>query len=261
MSSLSLEGKRVLVPRGKKSAKSFSEMVVSFEGTPVEIPLLGFRPAKTDPNLKNVLQSLHTYNWLIFTSNVTVETFFSFLDHVDPDCFFHVAAIGEKTEDALRRKGISVDFRPRKYVAEEFSVEFAPLVNSGDKILIPKGNLARDYIAQFLREKGAIVDEVVIYETYFPEESKKALIRSIKADKLDILPFTSPSTVEHFMNVVNEYQLQDHIRNCIVACIGPVTKQMCESHGLPVHVMPDKYTVYEMLIGVCSYINQLQEKQ
>lgn len=259
MSSLSLQGKKVLVPRGKKSAKSFSEIVVSLGGTPVEIPLLGFRPTQTEPILKKVLQSLHTYNWFIFTSNVTVETFFSFIDRVDFESFQKIAAIGEKTEEVLRKKGFSVDFRPQKYVAEEFAKEFAELVNSGDRILIPKGNLARDYIAQFLREKGAIVDEVVIYETFFPEESKHLLIQSINEAKLDILPFTSPSTVEHFMDVVNEYQLRDHICSCIVACIGPVTKQMCESYGLTVHVMPGKYTVNEMLIGVCSYINQYEK--
>lgn len=248
MSSATLRGKKVLVPRGKKNAKSFSAIVDELGGVPVEIPLLAFRPVENQQ-----IPSIHTYDWLIFTSNVTVETFFSLIGTEDIK-LPKIAVIGEKTEQSLLRRNVQVDFKPQEYVAESFVQEFSRVVKKGDKLLLPKGNLARDLIAQFFRDKGHIVDEFVIYETYFPEDSKEKLVQLLKSKELDVLPFTSPSTIDHFMNVVKEFDLLDSLQDCIVAAIGPVSKCRCEEHGLTVHVMPEIYTSYEMLKAVGAYL-------
>lgn len=257
MTSTSLTGKKVLVPRGKKNAKSFSSIVEGYGGIPVEVPLLDFRPVENKGILDPILKALHTYDWLIFTSDVTVETFFALVDHQDI-ILPKIAVIGEKTEESLRKMQIPVHFMPNEYVAEGFVQEFASYVKSGEKLLIPKGNLARDYIAQFFREQGHVVDEIVIYETYFPEESKEKLVHLLKEKYLDILPFTSPSTIDHFMNVVHEYDLISNIQDCIVAAIGPISKRKCQSVGLNVDVMPAIYTSDEMLKAVAEYLS-LQE--
>lgn len=253
--SSSLNGKKVLVPRGKKSAKSFSSIVEGYGGIPIEIPLLDFRPILKDDIIKPIVESLHTYDWIVFTSNVTVETFLSFIEG-NEGLLPKIAVIGEKTEESLKNHSIDVNFKPKEYVAESFVQEFAPFVKPADKLLIPKGNLARDVIAQFFRGKGHTVDEVIIYETYFPSDSKEKLVDLLKNKSVDILPFTSPSTIEHFMSVVEEYQLQDNIKDCIVAAIGPVSKRKCEQLGLKVDVMPDVYTSYDMIIAVVEYLNK-----
>ncbi|TKC15642.1 uroporphyrinogen-III synthase [Robertmurraya kyonggiensis] len=249
MSSATLRGKKVLVPRGKKNAKSFSTIVEELGGVPIEIPLLAFRPVENQK-----IPSLHTYDWLIFTSNVTVETFFSLVGTEDNIQLPKIAVIGEKTEQALLRRNVQVDFKPHEYVAESFVQEFSQFVKKGDKLLLPKGNLARDLIAQFFKDKGHIVDEMVIYETYFPEESKEKLVQLLKSKELDVLPFTSPSTIDHFMSVVRELDLLECIEDCIVAAIGPVSKRRCEEHGLTVHVMPENYTSFEMLKAVVAFL-------
>ncbi|WP_019154711.1 uroporphyrinogen-III synthase [Robertmurraya massiliosenegalensis] len=256
MSPSALTGKKVLVPRGKKNASTFSAIVEEFGGIPVEVPLLEFRPVKKEALLERILTSLHTSDWIVFTSDVTVTTFFSIVQDGQVQGLPKIAVIGEKTEEALLKKGISVDFKPKRYVAESFVEEFAPFVKKGEKLFIPKGNLARDYIAQFFKEKGHAVDETIIYETYFPEDSKEKLKHLLQNRELDILPFTSPSTIEHFMSVVNHYDLHAHINNCIVAAIGPVSKQKCESMGLTVHVCPEVYTSYEMLYAIEKYMMQ-----
>lgn len=252
--NLPLNGKNVLVPRGKKEAKSFSDLVQGYGGVPVEIPLISFRPIDHTKTILQTISNLHTYDWIIFTSNVTVETFFSFVKNINVLSSVKVAAIGEKTEQALLEKGIAADFVPEEYVAEKFVEKFLPLVESGIKILIPKGNLAREYIARSLTGKGALVDELIVYETYFPEESKAKLLEMISNRELHILTFTSPSTVTHFMNVINEYSLLDCIGECVIACIGPVTKERALAAGLSVHVMPKRYTVKYMIEDVISYL-------
>lgn len=255
ISTSPLQGKKVLIPRGKQYAKTFSEIVRKYGGEPIEIPLLAFRPKQDQTEIKPILDRLDHYDWLVFTSITVVDTFFSFM----PDrsrLKANIAAIGEKTEKALLKSGIEVHFRPSEYVAEGFVKDFLPLVHSGERVLVPKGSLARDVIASSLREKGVIVDEVIIYETYFPEESRELLFERLKSEGLDIIFFTSPSTVDHFMSVVHDYGLQDNIRDCIIACIGPIAKKRAEIYGLNVDVMPETYTVPKMVQSTVSFLNK-----
>jgi uroporphyrinogen-III synthase len=245
--------KTVLVPRGKDQAKSFSQLVERYGGIPVEIPLIAFRPIEKNQRLQECLETLDTYDWIIFTSNVTVETFFSFC-HRDVAELPKIAVIGKKTAEVLVKMGIHPAFVPSAYVAEVFVEKFLPLVDGHTKVLLPKGNLAREYIASSLTEAGAQVDEVVIYETYMPDESRLKLAQMLSKNELDILTFTSPSTVDHLMEVVKEYGLEEQLKKCIIGCIGPVSEQKLLEYGLTVHASPDEYTVKDMIMSTIAYL-------
>lgn len=247
-----LQNKQVLIPRGKHHARTFSDMVLELGGIPVEIPLIAFRPVAASEELLAIFNNIHTYDWIIFTSNVTVETFYSFID--SPVRLPKIAVIGEKTRHVLEAFGAEADFTPKHYVAEHFVEEFASQIEEGMKVLIPKGNLAREYIAASLKEQGAIVDEVIIYETYLPDDSREKMVQMLKQGSLDILTFTSPSTIDHFMDIVVQNRLHKQLENCIVACIGPVSKRKAEEWGMTVHASPEKYTVEEMLKSIIEYL-------
>jgi uroporphyrinogen-III synthase len=256
----SLNGMTVLVPRGKKHAKPFSDLVKKYGGVPVEIPLISFRPVSSPMTNRKWQDRLHTYDWMIFTSNVTVETFFSF--PIDPIVFSNIkiAVIGEKTEEALVRRGIHVDFKPVQYVAEGFVEEFSTYITKGTKVLIPKGNLAREYISTSLEKEGADVDEIIIYETFFPESSRDDLVKALTDKQIDILSFTSPSTVDHFMSVVKENHLLPAIDHCWIMCIGPVTLHRANAQGLRVDAMPNTYTIDHMLQSLMKKIGKKESK-
>ncbi len=221
----------------------------------MEIPLIAFRPAGMNQRLQEVLQALDTFDWLIFTSKVTVDTFFSF---VDPAAVSlpRIAVIGKKTAEELYKREIQVEFVPSAYVAEAFVEEFLPRIQPGDRVLIPKGNLAREYIADSLTAAGADVEEIVIYENYMPEESRGKLAKMIEENQLDILLFTSPSTVDHFMDVVKECHLEEKLAGCIFGCIGPVTEKKLLEYQLPVHASPEEYTVKAMIKATIAYLEK-----
>jgi uroporphyrinogen-III synthase len=251
---LGLKDKKVLVPRGAGQAKSFSQLVEKYGGISIEIPLIAFRPIELSEHLQRAMNEINTYDWVVFTSNVTVETFFSFYKSKNPNSFPKIAVIGKKTEEVLQERGYKAAFVPTSYVTEVFTDEFLPIVASGSKVLIPKGNLAREYISTSLSSHGVHVDEIVIYETFMPEESREKLAKMLSRNELDILMFTSPSTVNHFMSVVKEYKLQSHINRCVISCIGPVTEKRLHAHGLPVHVSPEEYTVKEMIKSTINFL-------
>jgi uroporphyrinogen-III synthase len=152
-------------------------------------------------------------------------------------------------------RGLSPAFVPSSYVAEAFVEEFIPYIDKGSKILLPKGNLAREYIARSLTQVGAQVDEVVIYETYMPAESRVKLAGMLAEHQLDILTFTSPSTVDHLMEVVKEYGLEEQLKDCMIGCIGPVTEKKLRAYGLTVHASPKVYTVKDMINSTIAYLD------
>jgi uroporphyrinogen-III synthase len=246
--------KKVLVPRGRGQAASFSRLVEKYGGIPVEIPLIAFRPIEKTQLLSECLKKLDTFDWIIFTSNVTVETFFSFIGA--GVTLPKIAVIGKKTAKVLNERGLPVDFVPSAYVAEVFVDEFLPYVGRGSRVLIPKGNLAREYIADSLSEAGATVDEIVIYENYLPEDSRAKVVSMLQAGELDILMFTSPSTVDHLMEVVSSNGLESRLEKCIIGCIGPITEKRLREYGLPVHAAPDEYTVEEMIKSTIAYLEK-----
>ncbi|MDP4163570.1 MAG: uroporphyrinogen-III synthase [Bacillota bacterium] len=252
---LPLLEKKILVPRGKKQAKSLSLLIEKHGGIPVEIPLIAFRPIPFGKYLQKVMTSLHTYDWIIFTSNVAVETFLSFFSKKEYSNLPKIAVIGERTKRILNENGLKVRFLPTEYVSETFAEEFSHIVQTNERVLIPKGNLARDVIAETLRKKGVTVEEVIVYETYMPDESRFKLAEMLTNKEIDILMFTSPSTVEHFMGIVAEYKLQSKIEHCLISCIGPVTKEKIESFGLIAHASPEVYTVEEMINSIIKYLN------
>jgi uroporphyrinogen-III synthase len=251
---LGLVDKKVLVPRGAGQAKSFSQLVEKYGGISIEIPLIAFRPIELTEQLQHAMNEIDTYDWIVFTSNVTVETFFSFYKKEEYKSFPRIAVIGKKTEEVLQGKGLKAEFVPSAYVTEVFTDEFLPMVPSGSKVLIPKGNLAREYISASLSNHGVLVDEIVIYETYMPDDSREKLAKMLTEDEIDILMFTSPSTVDHFMSVVKEYQLESHINRCVISCIGPVTEKKLREHGLQVHISPTEYTVKEMVKSTIEFL-------
>ncbi|WP_059171303.1 uroporphyrinogen-III synthase [Bacillus sp. FJAT-27445] len=257
---LPLSNKKVLIPRGASQAKPFSRLIEKHGGIPVEIPLLSFRPVGMDDSLKKVLASVDTYDWIVFTSNVTVETFLSFFSNGKPEKLPQIAVIGERTGRFLKEKGFEPDFIPSKYVAEVFADEFIAHIKQGSKVLIPKGNLAREHIAKMLKLHGSIAEEIVVYETYMPEDSKTKLKEMLPKGELDVLMFTSPSTVDHFIEVAGESGFRELANRCVVACIGPVTQKRLQSLGVTVHVSPGQYTVEDMLNSTIDYLESIQKK-
>ncbi|TYS19652.1 uroporphyrinogen-III synthase [Rossellomorea vietnamensis] len=254
-SSLPLRGMDILVTREAKNAEGMADTIRKFGGIPHIVPLISFRPHK-DEMESTYLKKLKSYEWIFFTSKNGVHFFFEklknhFITLNGSETKF--AAVGEKTCKALNSYGIQADFVPKFYSAADFSGEFLEKVTETGPILLSKGNLAKDTIAVRLRETGITIDEWITYETFFPKDHEKKLIGLLENRALAAITFTSPSTVKSFMKIVRENLLEHTLDSLITACIGPVTKEAADQNGLAVQVIPEKYTVEEMIEGLAGY--------
>jgi uroporphyrinogen-III synthase len=253
---LPLAGKQILITRGQNQAADFAAKIKSLGGIPHIVPLIAFQHVH-DSREEEFLRKLETFDWVIFTSKNGVDFFFQILSERDVNPQKRIAAkfavVGAKTEQALKKHGFQADFIPDQYTADEF----VRCIQNGrfraERALIPKGNLSKESIARALRSSGASAEEWVVYATIFPKESEEKLVSLLNQDILDVACFTSPSTVRHFMKVVDKHQLKQHLSRLIFASIGPVTCKELKKYCLPVHISPKEYTIDALIEEICVF--------
>ncbi|OIJ10590.1 hypothetical protein BKP37_18845 [Anaerobacillus alkalilacustris] len=257
---MELKGKRILVTRAKAQASALSLQIEKYGGIPVEMPLITCKAVKDKTIIHKELRLLHTYQWLIFTSKNGIDFFFEELNlvngssNIPPTC--KIAVVGEKTENALAPYGLKADLIPELYVAESLVDCLLNVLIEGERVLIPRGNLARDIIPKRLRENEIKVTELDVYETVIETNSKDELYRAIKNQELDVVTFTSSSTVENFVQLLKGSDWRNYLGNIIFASIGPITTKTMKKHHVPVHTEPSEYTINGMLISVMDKLKE-----
>ncbi|MEI4829472.1 uroporphyrinogen-III synthase [Bacillus sp. FJAT-53711] len=246
----SLRGKTVLITRAKQQAKEMSTEVRKQGGIPLEIPLLHIT-AVSNESFQQVRDELDTYNWIIFTSKNGVNFFLDGIKQSLPHTI-KIAAVGVKTKKELEKRGYTVHFVPTAFVAEAFAEEFVSYIGSGTRVLLPKGNLARDVIPEALRGHGAIVRELVVYETAVHVQKREQLIDALQSRGIDVITFASPSTVQSFIALLEDENWREWIKECTIACIGPITEREARKHFQNL-LIPKEYTIESMLQCISEY--------
>jgi uroporphyrinogen-III synthase len=202
--------------------------------------------------IQHIAGQLHSYDWVIFTSKNGVAFFLDSLRKKLPGPI-KIAAVGVKTKLELEKRGYEVDFVPTSFVAEVFAEEFVKKLSGNECILFPKGNLARDVIPVALREISVFLDELVVYGTKENVEKKQELIEALEVGKVDIITFTSPSTVDSFVRLLEGTNWREWTKKCTIACIGPITEKEANLY-FPHVIVPKEYTVEALLQCICESI-------
>ncbi|WP_430487434.1 uroporphyrinogen-III synthase [Priestia flexa] len=247
--------KRVLITRQAEQAKSFTAAIQNLGGIPLTVPVLSFVPAVNREGIQRVLEQLHTYQWIIFTSQNGVDFFYQWLNllniHSSLAKSCKVAVVGKKTGEALKKRGVEPDVTPEEYVAESLLEALVKEANPHEKILVVRGNLARPILLRGLDEKGYRVTDLVMYETVQNKASMTELQRAV--EQADIITFTSSSTVNFFVDMMDSKQdWLSVINEKVVICIGPITAQTAAKYEIE-HIVPEEYTINGMIEKMVDY--------
>lgn len=166
-----LNNMRVLITRPKKQAEALCELVNQAGGQAVLFPAIEISPAADKSVIFAQLNRLAEYDLAIFISTHAVDQLWSFIK-VKPVLWpdsINVAAIGLSTSRRLKSVGVTVNSQPEHSYTTESLLEdlTAKKLNSG-KILIIRGVGGRECLADSLREMGAQVDYLEIYQRQKP---------------------------------------------------------------------------------------------
>ncbi|BCA53673.1 Porphyrin biosynthesis protein HemD [Nitrospira sp. KM1] len=253
-----LFGKRVLLTRPKEQAHEFARLLTAFGAETIEVPVIQIIPPPTWTIVDQAISRLQAYHWLIVTSVNGVRPFMDRLRAAGKDVralgHLRICAIGPRTADALATYGLTADLIPAEYQAEGILASLSEQEMKGKRILIPRAEIAREILPQQLSQMGAQVDVVPVYRTIAPGEDANPLAPLFEDRKVDVVTFTSSSTVRNFVELIGG---RDEARrltvNAIVGCIGPVTAQTAEECGLTVTIMPPENTVPALAEAIVKY--------
>ncbi len=253
---LPLFGKTVVVTRKGDQAETMIDRLQELGAEPFFFPVIEtIAPNDLSP-LDNALNNLSQYQGLIFTSVNGVRFFAERLKAVDQDIRelkgLRVFTIGPRTAEAVRDMGIRVDVVPENFVAESLIESMENI--KGQRFLLPRATVAREILPEQLREMGAFVDVVPAYQTILPDTPVEALAKRLEAGSIDVITFTSSSTVNNFLALTGE-KLLPAIKKVRVACIGPVTEKTAREAGLNVEIVPEQYTVSALLDALEAFFN------
>jgi uroporphyrinogen III methyltransferase/synthase len=102
---------------------------------------------------------------------------------------------------------------------------------------------------------GAEVDVVEVYRTVKPKGGLKKLKQLLEEGRIDVVTFTSSSTVNHFAELLKNEDLQELLKGIAIACIGPVTAKTAKGWGLRVQIQPKRYTIPGLTQAIAQYFS------
>lgn len=235
--------KTVLITRPRHQAMSFATALAEAGFLPISFPVIEIRPVEDTTSLDGALRDLASYDWVVFTSVNGVEAFWGRKETLGIGGLprdLRVAAIGPLTARALGQRGVQADFVPEAYVAESIPPGMGDL--QGRRVLLPRADIARKALAVAIEAAGGHAHEIAVYRTLPARPDLEGLIALQRG--VDIITFTSPSTVRNFVALVNGAGLDPRRLPGVplIACIGPITASAAGQEGLDVGLIAEEFT-------------------
>lgn len=252
-----LFGKRVLVTRTSEQAGEFNSVLERYGAIPVSVPTIKTVAPPDRKPLDRAIKRLSMYDWVVFTSANGVRYFFERLEKLGLDLRelkgVKICAIGPRTERAITDLRIRVDLTPKKFVAESIIESLGPRKIRGKRFLLPRAMVAREVLPKEVRRLGGKIDVVPSYKTVRPRKNAAELRKLFAAGGVDVVTFTSSSTVSNFAAMFRKGELPGLLEGVKVACIGPITANTAKGLGLTVDVMPRSYTIPDLTEAMAEY--------
>ena len=249
-----LFGRTAVVTRARAQASELVRRLSDLGAACLECPTIKVVPPEDWNRLDAAIDNLGTYDWLVFTSVNGVSFFFERLYEKEKDVRalkdVSTAAIGPATAKRLRDFGLKSDIIPETYQAESIVEAFRQEPMNGKRVLLPRAKEARSVLPVELRKIGAIVDEIAAYQTEQAHENVDVLIKRLEEGSIDLLTFTSSSTVRNFKALLPPDRFESLIDGVTVAGIGPITADTARELGFKVDIMAQDYTID----GLCEAI-------
>ncbi|MFH1624064.1 MAG: uroporphyrinogen-III C-methyltransferase [Pseudomonadota bacterium] len=255
-----LFGKRILVTRAREQASEFSNLLREYGAEPIEFPTIDIGPPDSFDALDRAIENLERYDWLILTSVNGVRFFIERLKVRGRDIRdlkgIKTCAIGPRTAQEIEKLGIKVDFIPQEYKAEAIVEGLRREGIEGKNVLLPRAEKAREVLPEQIRHSGGNIDVVAAYKSLKALKDREPIKKLLKEGAIDVITFTSSSTVTNFAEAFDGDKLPVLMRGVTTASIGPITAETAKKLGIETDIMPKSYTIPALAEAIVSYFSE-----
>lgn len=256
-----LFGRTIVVTRARSQSSGILSDLERLGAEAIQAPTISIECLGYTEPMRQAARDAAKFDWIIFTSaNAAVA--FSFAmnqEKLDARALagVKVAAIGPGTAASLRDQPfIEADLTPTRFVAEALLEELAktePI--RGQSFLIPRSEIARPDLVEGLRARGGEVREVVAYKTV-AEPLPGDLADRLDRGEVDIVTFTSSSTVTNFVAALPEDRRADLLKKIKAASIGPITSDTLKAQGIEIALEAEESTIPGLVAAIVDHFRK-----
>ncbi len=170
---------------------------------------------------------------------------------------------GPKPAAVLKRYSLPIAASAREpYTTTELLEVLEPLNLSGTAVGVVHYGERNILVTQFLRDKGADVEELCLYEWLLPEDVQplRTLVEDSIARRVDAIVFTSQVQVRHLFLIAEELHLAQELTTAlqsktVVASIGPTCTGVLQSYSVTPHVIPEHPKMGYLIKALAEYMS------
>jgi|GEM_PF-289629 len=259
-----LKNRTIVLTRAEEQSTETINFFKNKEVNLISFPVLEVVPVDASEKLKIILEE-NQIEYLVFQSANSVKYFVQLVKEKNLELNYEkikVACVGKKTAAFCAENNIKVDLVPEDFSAlgllKLFAIE--PLDNK--TVLLPRSAIGRDELREGLKRYGATVKTISVYDIHIPKkESVAEEIEKIKSSKVDWYLFTSPSSYQNFLALLEVTKPTEFFAKSKIAAIGPTTKEAIEKTRVKVDVVPLKYSVNHAIKSIEDYYYSAPEKK
>ncbi len=244
---LPLHGKTIAVTRPKERMGRLSGKLRALGADVLECPCIETVLLENGALLRYTLSE--SWDWVVLTSPAGVSAMVQGLEQAGLDLRalygMQFAVIGTGTAQALAQYGIKADLIPEVYDGAHLAETLIETVQPEEKVLILRAAQGAPELTEALREAEIVFADVPTYEILHRTDRAPLLQEAMEAGTLDIVTFTSASTVRAFMEAVDNVDCTKFT----ALCIGEQTANQARAYGMQVCVA-ENATIDSMIEAV-----------
>lgn len=226
-----LKGKRILITRPQQQAFNLIQLIKQHGGQAIPFPTLEILPIENTNTVKQQLENLKTYQWLIFVSANAVN-FAVAANNGKIDSFKQpkIATVGKATAKALQDIGLTVDLVPETGFNSEALLAMQAFQQvQNQQILIVRGAGGRETLANELKKRGATVEYCEVYQRQIPVIDTLPVVDLLKKQQLNYITITSAEALQNLLLMLEPYKYL--LVNVALIVISERIKQIAQASG------------------------------
>jgi uroporphyrinogen III methyltransferase/synthase len=261
---LPLKGKTIVITRTIEQSQESAAALTNLGANVIIVPTLEIVPPSDWSKFDSVVAHPEKIDFIVFTSVHAVQMFSKRCKEIGSLINYNrtkVVAVGNKTSASCHKNNISVNIVPEKFSSEGV-IEALSKYNLKNKVVfIPRSAIGREELPLGLKDLGAIIKSVPVYNVAIPSgDNLKLSLQQLDSSQIDLFIFTSPSTFENFLQIANLKNPFQYFSRFDVAAIGPTTKEAIESRKVKVKILPDEFTINGLTKKIIEYYSNHKEK-
>jgi uroporphyrinogen III methyltransferase/synthase len=245
-----LFGRTVLITRPEQQSDDLAARLRNLGANVLRQPAIEIgQPTDWTP-VDQTIDRLPEFDWLVFSSSNGVEYFLGRLLALGHDMrrlsSVQLASIGPGTAAALAEFHLKADLQPDTYRAESLAEALTPST-SGKRVLLIRASRGREVLAEMLTAAGAIVEQVVVYESRDVETADEDIACALAARNIDVTTVTSSAIAHSLVRLFG-----DDLRKTRLAAISPVTASTLTELGFAPAIVAGTYTTQGLIDAILA---------